>query len=162
MIGMLRYCSEEVAELSVRQIYLSGFWDCLEYPTSKHGETTLLPLEQVALEEEYQEQTLSVVPAYDKVQALWDACNRQLERAPGSSIYQPVQEETTRKHKTINEVLEPKSQKRGNHATGHDCGPNGKSSFYPGLNVSWCRRSHCTSIYATAECRKNLVMGLMT
>ena len=70
IIGMLRYCSEEVAELFRLPDYTYPvFGIALGVPNQQHAVKPRLPLEQVAFEEEYQEQDLSVVTAYDKVQA---------------------------------------------------------------------------------------------
>lgn len=107
MIGMLRYCSEEVAELFRLPDYTYPvFGIALGVPNQQHAVKPRLPLEQVAFEEEYQEQDLSVVTAYDKVQADYAgarATDSWSERL-AAQFGQPEQEETKKlleKHKLL-------------------------------------------------------------
>ena len=70
IIGMLRYCAEEVAELFRLPDYTYPvFGIALGVPNQQHAVKPRLPLEHIAFEEEYQVQDLSVVTDYDKVQA---------------------------------------------------------------------------------------------
>ena len=96
MIGMLRYCSEEVAELFRLPDYTYPVLGLLSgTQPATCGETTFA-IGAGCFEEEYQEQDLSVVTAYDKVQADYAGA-----RATGSwserlaaQFDQPEQEET--------------------------------------------------------------------
>jgi len=107
IIGMLRYCSEEVAKLFRLPDYTYPvFGIALGVPNQQHAVKPRLPLEQVAFEEEYQEQDLSVVTAYDKVQADYAgarATDSWSERL-AAQFGQPEQEETKKlleKHKLL-------------------------------------------------------------
>ena len=78
----------------------------LEAESLGYGVKPRLPLEQIAFEEEYQEQDLSVVTAYDKVQADYAgarATDSWSERL-AAQFGQPEQEETKKlleKHKLL-------------------------------------------------------------
>ena len=107
IIGMLRYCSEEVAELfRLPEYTYPVFGIALGVPNQQHAVKPRLPLEQIAFEEEYQEQDLSVVTAYDKVQADYAgarATDSWSERL-AAQFGQPEQEETKKlleKHKLL-------------------------------------------------------------
>lgn len=107
IIGMLRYCSEEVAELFRLPDYTYPvFGIALGVPNQQHAVKPRLPLEQVVFEEVYQEQDLSVVTTYDKVQADYAgarATDSWSERL-AAQFGQPEQEETKKlleKHKLL-------------------------------------------------------------
>ena len=105
MIGMLRYCSEEVAELfRLPDLYLSGFGLSRSTQPATCGETTFA-IGAGCFEEEYQEQDLSVVTAYDKVQADYA---ESVQPTAGASVLQlnlvnlnKKRPKTTRKTQTI-------------------------------------------------------------
>ena len=70
IIGMLRYCSEEVAKLFRLPDYTYPvFGIALGVPDQQHDVKPRLPLNQVVFEEEYQEQPVAAILDYDKVQA---------------------------------------------------------------------------------------------
>ena len=107
IIGLVRYKSEEVAELfNLPDYTYPVFGIALGVPNQQHAVKPRLPLEQVAFEEEYQEQDLSVVTAYDKVQADYAgarATDSWSERL-AAQFGQPEQEETKKlleKHKLL-------------------------------------------------------------
>ena len=107
IIGLVRYKSEEVAELfNLPDYTYPVFGIALGVPNQQHDVKPRLPLSQVVFEEEYQEQDLSVVTAYDKVQADYagaratDSWSERLVAQFG----QPEQEETKKlleKHKLL-------------------------------------------------------------
>ena len=51
-------------------------------PNQNHDVKPRLPLENVVFEEEYQEQTVDAIEAYDRVQAelCWSTCDHKLEQ----------------------------------------------------------------------------------
>ena len=68
--GLVRYKSEEVAELfNLPDYTYPVFGMALGLPNEEHEVKPRLPLNQVVFEEEYQEQTVDVIEAYDRVQA---------------------------------------------------------------------------------------------
>ena len=70
IIGLVRYKSEEVAELfNLPDYTYPVFGMALGVPNQNHDVKPRLPLHQVVFEEEYQEQTVDVIEAYDRVQA---------------------------------------------------------------------------------------------
>ena len=70
IIGLVRYKSEEVAELfNLPDYTYPVFGMALGVPNQEHEVKPRLPLNQVVFEEEYQEQTVDVIEAYDRVQA---------------------------------------------------------------------------------------------
>lgn len=70
IIGLVRYKSEEVAELfSLPDYTYPVFGMALGLPNEEHEVKPRLPLNQVVFEEEYQEQTVDAIEAYDRVQA---------------------------------------------------------------------------------------------
>lgn len=70
IIGLVRYKSEEVAELlNLPDYTYPVFGMALGLPNEEHEVKPRLPLNQVVFEEEYQEQTVDVIEAYDRVQA---------------------------------------------------------------------------------------------
>ena len=70
IIGLVRYKSEEVAELfNLPDYTYPVFGVALGIPNEEHEVKPRLPLNQVVFEEEYQEQTVDVIEAYDRVQA---------------------------------------------------------------------------------------------
>ena len=70
IIGLVRYKSVELAELFKLPDYTYPvFGIALGVPNQKHDVKPRLPLEHVVFEEEYQEQTVDVIEAYDRVQA---------------------------------------------------------------------------------------------
>lgn len=70
IIGLVRYKSEEVAELfNLPDYTYPVFGMALGVPNQNHDVKPRLPLENVVFEEEYQEQTVDVIEAYDRVQA---------------------------------------------------------------------------------------------
>lgn len=70
IIGMLRYCAEEVATLFHLPDYTYPvFGIALGVPNQDHPVKPRLPLEQVVFQEDYQEQDPSFVSAFDQVQA---------------------------------------------------------------------------------------------
>ena len=70
IIGLVRYKSEEVAELfNLPDYTYPVFGMALGVPNEEHEVKPRLPLNQVVFEEEYQEQTVDVIEAYDRVQA---------------------------------------------------------------------------------------------
>ena len=70
IIGLVRYKSEEVAELfNLPDYTYPVFGMALGIPNEEHEVKPRLPLNQVVFEEEYQEQTVDVIEAYDRVQA---------------------------------------------------------------------------------------------
>ena len=70
IIGLVRYKSEEVAELfNLPDYTYPVFGMALGLPNEEHEIKPRLPLNQVVFEEEYQKQTVYVIEAYDRVQA---------------------------------------------------------------------------------------------
>ena len=70
IIGLVRYKSVELAELFKLPDYTYPvFGMALGVPNQQHDVKPRLPLENVVFEEEYQEQTVDVIEAYDRVQA---------------------------------------------------------------------------------------------
>lgn len=70
IIGLVRYKSEEVAELFNLPVYTYPvFGMALGLPNEEHEVKPRLPLNQVVFEEEYQEQPNEAIEAYDRVQA---------------------------------------------------------------------------------------------
>ena len=70
IIGLVRYKSEEVAELfNLPDYTYPVFGMALGVPNQNHDVKPRLPLENVVFEEEYQEQTPEAIEAYDRVQA---------------------------------------------------------------------------------------------
>ena len=70
IIGLVRYKSEEVAELFNLPVYTYPvFGMALGLPNEEHEVKPRLPLHQVVFEEEYQEQSTEAIEAYDRVQA---------------------------------------------------------------------------------------------
>ena len=70
IIGLVRYKSVELAELFKLPDYTYPvFGIALGVPNQQHDVKPRLPLENVVFEEEYQEQTVDVIEAYDRVQA---------------------------------------------------------------------------------------------
>lgn len=70
IIGLVRYKSEEVAELFKLPDYTYPvFGMALGVPNEEHEVKPRLPLNQVVFEEEYREQSTDVIEAYDRVQA---------------------------------------------------------------------------------------------
>ena len=70
IIGLVRYKSVELAELFKLPDYTYPvFGIALGVPNQQHAIKPRLPLENVVFEEEYQEQTVDVIEAYDRVQA---------------------------------------------------------------------------------------------
>ena len=70
IIGLVRYKSEEVAALfNLPDYTYPVFGIALGVPDQQHDVKPRLPLNQVVFEEEYQEQPVSAILDYDKVQA---------------------------------------------------------------------------------------------
>ena len=70
IIGLVRYKSEEVAELfNLPDYTYPVFGIALGVPDQQHDVTPRLPLNKVVFEEEYQEQPVAAILDYDKVQA---------------------------------------------------------------------------------------------
>ena len=70
IIGLVRYKSEEVAELfNLPDYTYPVFGIALGMPNQQHDVKPRLPLNQVVFEEEYQEQPVAAILDYDKVQA---------------------------------------------------------------------------------------------
>lgn len=70
IIGLVRYKSEEVAELfNLPDYTYPVFGMALGVPNQNHDVKPRLPLENVVFEEEYQEQSTKAIEAYDRVQA---------------------------------------------------------------------------------------------
>ncbi|MCY7081833.1 NADPH-dependent oxidoreductase [Streptococcus oralis] len=70
VIGLVRYKSEEVAELfNLPDYTYPVFGIALGVPNQQHDVKPRLPLSQVVFEEEYQEQPVAAILDYDKVQA---------------------------------------------------------------------------------------------
>ena len=70
IIGLVRYKSEEVAELfNLPDYTYPVFGIALGVPDQQHDVKPRLPLNQVVFEEEYQEQPVAAILDYDKVQA---------------------------------------------------------------------------------------------
>ena len=70
IIGLVRYKSEEVAELFNLPGYTYPVFGIdLGVPNQQHDVKPRLPLNQVVFEEEYQEQPVAAILDYDKVQA---------------------------------------------------------------------------------------------
>lgn len=71
IIGLVRYKSEEVAELFNLPDYTYPVFGgmALGVPNEEHEVKPRLPLNQVVFEEEYQEQPTEAIQAYDRVQA---------------------------------------------------------------------------------------------
>ncbi len=70
IIGLVRYKSEEVAELfNLPDYTYPVFGMALGLPNEEHEVKPRLPLNQVVFEEEYQEQTADAIEVYDRVQA---------------------------------------------------------------------------------------------
>lgn len=97
IIGLVRYKSEEVAELfNLPDYTYPVFGIALGLPNEEHEVKPRLPLNQVVFEEEYQEQTVDAIEAYDRVQAdyagarattSWSACDHKLESAPSRTVW---------------------------------------------------------------------------
>lgn len=97
IIGLVRYKSEEVAELfNLPDYTYPVFGMALGLPNEEHEVKPRLPLHQVVFEEEYQEQTVDVIEAYDRVQAdyagarattSWGACDHKLEPASSRTVW---------------------------------------------------------------------------
>ena len=90
IIGLVRYKSEEVAELfNLPDYTYPVFGMALGIPNEEHEVKPRLPLNQVVFEEEYQEQTVDVIEAYDRVQGglCWGACDNKLESAPSRTVW---------------------------------------------------------------------------
>ena len=70
IIGLVRYKSEEVAELfNLPDYTYPVFGIALGMPNQQHDVKPRLPLKQVVFEEEYQEQPVKAILDYDQVQA---------------------------------------------------------------------------------------------
>jgi len=70
IIGLVRYKSEEVAELfNLPDYTYPVFGIALGVPNQQHEVKPRLPLSQVVFEEEYQEQPVEAILDYDQVQA---------------------------------------------------------------------------------------------
>ena len=70
IIGLVRYKSEEVAELfNLPDYTYPVFGMALGLPNEEHEVKPRLPLTQVVFEEEYKEQSTEAIQAYDRVQA---------------------------------------------------------------------------------------------
>ncbi|MFR6945697.1 nitroreductase family protein, partial [Streptococcus pneumoniae] len=70
IIGLVRYKSEEVAELfNLPDYTYPVFGMALGVPNQTHDVKPRLPLDNVVFEEEYQEQSTEAIQAYDRVQA---------------------------------------------------------------------------------------------
>ena len=70
IIGLVRYKSEEVAELfNLPDYTYPVFGIALGVPNQQHDVKPRLPLNQVVFEEEYQEQPVKAILDYDQVQA---------------------------------------------------------------------------------------------
>ena len=70
IIGLVRYKSEEVAELfNLPDYTYPVFGIALGVPNQQHDVKPGLPLNQVVFEEEYQEQPVEAILDYDQVQA---------------------------------------------------------------------------------------------
>ena len=70
IIGLVRYKSEEVAELfNLPDYTYPVFGMALGVPNQNHDAKPRLPLENVIFEEEYQEQSIEAIEAYDRVQS---------------------------------------------------------------------------------------------
>ena len=70
IIGLVRYKSEEVAELfNLPDYTYPVFGIALGLPDQQHDVKPRLPLNQVVFEEEYQEQPVAAILDYDIVQA---------------------------------------------------------------------------------------------
>ena len=70
IIGLVRYKSEEVAELfNLPDYTYPVFGIALGVPNQQHDVKPRLPLNQVVFEEEYQEQPVAAILDYDQVQA---------------------------------------------------------------------------------------------
>ena len=70
IIGLVRYKSEEVAELfNLPDYTYPVFGIALGVPNQQHEVKPRLPLKQVVFEEEYQEQPVEAILDYDQVQA---------------------------------------------------------------------------------------------
>ena len=70
IIGLVRYKSEEVAELfNLPDYTYPVFGIALGVPDQQHDVKPRLPLKQVVFEEEYQEQPVEAILDYDQVQA---------------------------------------------------------------------------------------------
>lgn len=70
IIGLVRYKSEEVAELfNLPDYTYSVFGMALGVPNQHHDVKPRLPLKNVVFEEEYQEQSTEAIQTYDRVQA---------------------------------------------------------------------------------------------
>ena len=70
IIGLVRYKSEEVAELfNLPDYTYPVFGIALGVPNQQHDVKPRLPLSQVVFEEEYQEQPVEAIFDYDQVQA---------------------------------------------------------------------------------------------
>lgn len=70
IIGLVRYKSEEVSELFKLPDYTYPvFGIALGVPNQRHDVKPRLPLSQMVFDEEYQEQSVEAIEAYDRVQA---------------------------------------------------------------------------------------------
>lgn len=70
IIGLVRYKSEEVAELfNLPDYTYPVFGVALGVPNQNHDVKPRLPLENIVFEEEYQERSTEAIQAYDRVQA---------------------------------------------------------------------------------------------
>ena len=82
IIGLVRYKSEEVAELfNLPDYTYPVFGIALGVPNQQHDVKPRLPLSQVVFEEEYQEQPVEAILDYDQVQA-------RVRRPLGVSVWQ--------------------------------------------------------------------------
>ena len=90
IIGLVRYKSEEVAELfNLPDYTYPVFGMALGVPNQEHEVKPRLPLNQVVFEEEYREQSTDAIEAYDRVQADYagGACDYKLESAPSRTVW---------------------------------------------------------------------------
>ena len=70
IIGLVRYKSEEVSELFKLPDYTYPVFEiALGVPNQRHDVKPRLPLSQMVFDEEYQEQSVEAIEAYDRVQA---------------------------------------------------------------------------------------------
>lgn len=90
IIGLVRYKSEEVAELfNLPDYTYPVFGMALGVPNQNHDVKPRLPLENVIFEEEYQEQSTEAIEAYDRVQADYagGTCDHKLEPASSRTVW---------------------------------------------------------------------------
>ena len=99
IIGLVRYKSEEVAELFNLPDYTYPiFGMALGVPNEEHEVKPRLPLNYVVFEEEYQEQTVDVIEAYDRVQA--DYAGARATTSWSQRLAEPVSYTHLRAHET--------------------------------------------------------------